>query len=220
MALCSVPGCGKPTSGYSKHCSHHRQSLRRHGAETQDGVTVHELRPFIKRVAARYAKNPSSEAWVILRHRWETLAAQARSTLDKYLAGTPASRTTIEAADQIRAVADNVSPDEVVHTALALYLMQDEQPRRFRTDRGFSFQLVRRIRGLTAINAGAYWDQKANRPKRVYRDLPPRVVETLAGWLTEAFGAAGVMLARREQQDAEKQRDEGKRLASALEDLA
>jgi hypothetical protein len=217
--ICSTPGCGKPASGYSTLCAHHKQALRRHGADTQDGVTGHELRPYVKRVEARRAKNPSSEAWVILAHRWEALARHARDTLEKYFAGTPSSRVTVKAAEQVRVVADNVPTELVVNTALAMYLLLDYHPRRFRSDRAFDFQLVRRVRGLTAVNAGAYWDQKANRPKRVYRDLPPRVVETLAVWLKDAFGTAGVMLAKKEGQDAQKAQDERKRLASALEGL-
>jgi hypothetical protein len=66
------------------------------------------------------------------------------------------------------------------------------------------------------VNAGTYWDHKAGRSKRVYRDLPPRVVEVMGAWLAEAFGGAGLALAGKEREEQQQQATERQRLADAL----
>ena len=70
---------------------------------------------------------------------------------------------------------------------LAVYVMQELDPRRFRSDPGFRFQLVRRVRALADVNAGQRWDDKAEKVRRVYRELTPRAVATMGQWLAEAL---------------------------------
>ena len=55
--------------------------------------------------------------------------------------------------------------------------------------------------------------------KRVYRDLPATTAVIMGSMLAEAFGLAGIMLARREEQDAEKRRRENEELAKAIKEL-
>lgn len=220
MKSCQASGCSEAASGFSTYCDHHKQSLRRHGDPAQAGVTVHELRPYVAGVAARHAKNKDSDAWTILAKRWVLLADHARAVLARYAAGEPSQRFEVKAAQQVVNLADTVPADAVVHMAIAMYLFRDDQPGRFRSDKAFDYQLVRRVRGLSDVNAGTYWDQKAGRNKRVYRDLPPRAVEALAVWLKDAFGLAGLMLARKQRGEAAQVVEERHRLAAALEGLA
>lgn len=217
--FCRTPGCDQPTSGYSAHCHHHKQVLRRHGHPLQTGITVHELRPFVARVEARRRKNPDSDAWDLLQARWGLVVDRARETLHQYASGAISIRPARLAAHQIVTVADNVEPWLVTRTALALYLMADQQPRRFASDAAFDYQLVRRVRGLAPANAGTYWDQQAGRARRVYRDIPPRVVVVMAADLKEAFGVGGLRLADIERRDAQRTQDDRERLAEALEGL-
>jgi hypothetical protein len=70
------------------------------------------------------------------------------------------------------------------------------------------------------VNAGTYWDHTEKRSKRVYRDIPPRVVKAIAQPLKEALGGAGVMLASKEREEAQRVIDERQRLAGALTGLA
>ena len=119
----------------------------------------------------------------------------------------------------MRNVAENSEPWAVITTALAMFILQDQHPRRFTSDDAFDFQLVRRVLRLAPTNAGTYWDHKDNRPKKVYRDVPPRVMKALAAPLKEAFGAPGLMLAAKQKEDAQRGADERRRLADALGDL-
>ena len=50
--------------------------------------------------------------------------------------------------------------------------------------------------------------RKENRSRKVYRDVPPRVIRTLAVPLKEAFGAPGLMLAAKEREDVQKDTEE------------
>ena len=107
----------------------------------------------------------------------------------------------------------------MIETVLAVYVMQELDPRRFRSDPGFRFQLVRRVRALADVNAGQRWDHKADKVRRVYRELTPRAVATIGQWLADALGGAGVQLGRLEARDIEKAQQEKQALWGALEAL-
>lgn len=216
---CTVPGCTAAATGFSNLCVHHKQALRRHGDALQTTVTVHELRPYVARVRARQAKNKGSELWDILEARWEAVVGHSRGVIERFASGAPSIRHERMAAQQVTALAGAVPAEKVVQTALAMFLMAQDRPTRFASDRAFRFELVRRVRGLSDVNAGTYWDHKEGRSKRVYRDLPPRVVEVLGAWLAEAFGGAGLALAGKEREEASTVAEERERLASALEGL-
>lgn len=216
---CRAPGCQCAAHGYSTYCQNHKQNIRRHGSPTQEGITVHELRPYVALVEARKAKNPSSEAWAILMARWEVVQDHAKGTLKRFDEGRACNRVDRLAAHQLFTVGQSVEPWGVVKTALAMYIMQEQHPTRFSSDAAFDFQLVRRVRGLTEVNAGTYWDDKAQRSKRVYRDIPPRVIQAMAYPLKAAFGAAGLMLAAKERENIAKANEERRRLTAALEGL-
>lgn len=217
--LCRTPGCQEAAHGYSLFCENHKKTTRRHGAPTQQGVTVHELKPYVNLVEARKAKNPESEAWSILTARWQAVLGHAQGTLQRHAEGRAGVRWERLAAQHLVTIGRDVEPWSVVKTAIAMYLMQDQRPTRFASDAAFDHQLVRRVRGLTDTNAGAYWDHQEQRSKRVYRDIPPRVIQSMAEPLKVAFGAAGLTLAAKEREDIDKVSEERRRLASALEGL-
>jgi hypothetical protein len=79
--------------------------------------------------------------------------------------------------------------------------------------------LVRRVRGLTEVNASHYWDHRTGRKKRVYRDLPPRATAIMAELLAATFGTPGVMLGKREAQDLERGREHTAALGDAVRAL-
>jgi hypothetical protein len=219
MKFCEIPGCHVPASGFSTLCAPHKQAMRRHGHAAQTSISVHELRPYVARVKARHAKNKDSEVWAILAARWEAVEAHSRAVVERYASGTVSVRHERIAAQAVASMGGTVPAEKVVQTALAMYLLAQDRPTRFQSDRAFRFELVRRVRGLSDVNAGTYWDQKAGRSRRVYRDLPPRVVEVMGQWLAEAFGGAGLALAGREREDAQKAAQEHQQLADALERL-
>ncbi|WP_428417384.1 hypothetical protein [Methylibium sp.] len=216
---CAAHGCASLAVGFSTLCSRHRKTFTRHGHHEQSPVTVHELAPYVRKVAARQKANPESPAWSILAERWQRIEVWAQHVLQKYAEGHASVLRDVQAAQQVQNLAGTVGPQLVIQTALAVYMLAEADPRRFCSDRAFDFQLVRRVRGLTATNAGSYWDHKTRKTKRVYRDLAPRAVLSLAAHLKTAFGAPGIQLARMEQDRALAAREEQERLADALEAL-
>lgn len=213
---CAIPHCGEATGGHSTLCERHKRTQRRHGHPEQIGVTVHELSPFRKRVGVRRVKNADSPAWPLLAKRWQVVVQATASTVADYHSGSVHDRYAVIAAQQVQLIATLDAPEAVVETALAMYLLGDDRPNRFRSDRAFSFELARRVRGLADGHAGTYWDAKTKSLKRVYRDLPPRAIEVLGAHLVAAFGGAGVFLARLEGADAASAMADRKNLAAAL----
>jgi hypothetical protein len=124
-----------------------------------------------------------------------------------------------EAAIETLRIAKGVQPRDLIETVLAMYVMQDQEPRRFKGDQAFTTQLVRRVRGLTRLNADSWIDTKTGKRKLVYRDLNQRTVTVMGGWIAEALGPAGLMFARLERKDHEKKQEELLAFRDALEGM-
>jgi hypothetical protein len=217
--ICQAIGCGKSTSSkYSLYCSPHKTRRRRHGDVMQEAVSSHDLAPYLKLVSARVERNPESLLWAKLEERWEVLIVHAKSLVaaSQRMAMNKYER---KAAEELVKLSEHVKAQEVIHTALALFILQDQRPREFRSDQAFRCQLVRRVRALTDMNVGTWWDHKANKVKRVYRDLPIKCTSIIGQWLAEAFGGAGLRLAELERADLQKQREAVADYHRALEEL-
>lgn len=182
-------------------------------------MTVIELKPFRDRISARRAKNPGNPAWSLLQARWEALTAHAEATLDASAMGVPTVSYERQTAEQLVSLRDTVPAVAVIDVALAMFAMGEHRPARFKSDKAFGFQLSRRVRGLAEVNAGSHWNAKDGRMKRTYRDVPPRVLECLAGSLKAAFGVAGMRLAELDKKDAEGIQAERQQLHDALKEM-
>lgn len=217
---CRATGCNNPTdSRYAVFCTAHKVRLRRHGAVDQAGITEAVLSPYRSLVQARVKRNEGSPLWGQLEARWGTVVAHGqgiKAAFERREAGIAFER---RAADEVVKLGTEVEARKVVETALALFILREDQPRRFRSDAGFRAQLVRRVRALTDVNAGTYWDDKAGKVRRVYRDMPPRAVVVMGQWLAEAFGGAGMHLAKLEERDRQEKARETQELHVALEEL-
>jgi hypothetical protein len=124
-----------------------------------------------------------------------------------------------EAAVETLRIGKNVQPRDVIETVLAMYIMQDQEPRRFKSDQAFRTQMVRRVRGLTRLNADAWTDATTGKRKLVYRDLSQRTVTIIGDWIAEALGPAGIMFARLERKDHEKEQEALHAFRQTLDDI-
>ena len=218
MALCRVPGCGAEATRFGHYCTTHKSRVRRHGDVAQLGITKAALAPYVDRVRARIAKNTESPLWPQCDDRWRATVEHAQRILAAFQGGRAVNRFELRAAGEVLRLVD-IEARAVMETVAALYLMRDADPRKFRTDAAFNAQLVRRVRGLSEVNAGVWFDHASGRTKRVYRDVPPAVSAIFAQWLVETLGVVGLRLAeleRREQEEAAAKRDA---FRNALEDL-
>jgi hypothetical protein len=185
----------------------------------QEAISKAELKTYLKRVRQRIAKNPESQAWGQLEARWLAVVEHAKGIVAGFQAGRAGTRYVRKAAEEVLKVAAVATPRDVVETVLAVFMMQEFDPRRFRSDPGFRFQLVRRVRALADVNAGQRYDHRSGKVRRVYRELAPRAVATIGQWLADMIGAAGVHVARLEVRDIEKAKQERQALWGALAEL-
>lgn len=219
MRTCRVPGCDHRTSGWAAYCNAHKTRDRRHGHPLQDAVTKAELSGYTRLVQNRTAKNPDSPAWDRIAVRWHGLVDHCRGIVAMYGARRAVHRYHLQAAQEIIKIAEDVEPQEAVETALAMVMMYDLDPRRFRSDQAFRVQFVRRMRGLTDLNCGSWFDHTTGKVKKAYRDLPPKAAKIMASLLMETFGMVGLMLARLEKEQEAEDREEKKKLTEALKEL-
>ena len=218
--LCRAPGCDSPTtSRYSVHCSRHQSRLRRQGDVAQEAISKTDLKSYLKRVRQRIEKNPDSPAWGQLEARWLAVVEHAKGVVAGFRAGKPGARYVRKAAEEVLKVAETATPRDVIETVLAMSMMEELDRRRFRSDSGFRFQLVRLVRALADVSAGRRYDHRSGKVRRVYRELTPRAVATIGQWLADMIGGAGIHLAQLEVRDIEEAKQKQQALWSALEEL-
>lgn len=217
---CRAPGCGQPATRYGHFCTTHKSRWRRHGDVGQVGITKEVLRPYVDLVRARIEKNAGNPTWTTCDDRWQAVVAHAKGILAAANRGVPGSRNERTAANAIVRLAADVEPRVVVETVLAMYMLMDLEPRRFRSDGAFRRQLARRVMRLSEVNVAEWYDHQTGRTKRTYRDFTPGAADIIAGWLVETLGAVGLHLAKLHLADIEKTRQEKADFHKALTDLA
>jgi hypothetical protein len=105
-----------------------------------------------------------------------------------------ASATSALRTCEVVTLGDAVSAREVVVCTLAMFVMWEMEPHKFRSDDGFRMQLARRVRRLTEANAAHCFDHIAGKSKRVYRDPRRGAAKVFGGWLAGTLGAPRVII--------------------------
>jgi hypothetical protein len=215
---CCSPGCPKrAATRYGNYCSKHSATKRRHGDAQQKGITKYDLKPFIDLVKERRAKHPEKKAWVSMEERWK---AQVEICVGVASGRIPMNKYKRLAAKEIVKVGRDVEHRAVVDTVLAMYLMQELDPRRFRSDVAFWTQLVRRVRSLTRLNYGMWLDPKTRKRKTAAQELSPRAAEAMVFYIKEALGVCGVWIAGLEKMEEERKRQDALNFFAELKELA
>jgi hypothetical protein len=215
---CRAPGCEKKSiTPYGVYCRAHAATKRRHGHPEQKAVTKGDLKPFIKRVQERRAKHPTAKAWETMEARWNALVEFLQPLAESHY---PTNKHRRSAAREIVKLGVHVEAKEVVETVLAIHLMQEYDPNRFRSDAAFDYQMVRRIRGLTRLNSGSWPNPNTGRVHRAAKELEPRTTEAMAHNVKQALGVAGVWLANAEREEEERKRKETLEFYDQLRELA
>ena len=217
MPSCKVTGCPCPTTRWGTLCNTHKCRQRRHGHPEQRGVTKAYLRQYIKLVRDHVTRNTANPVWGQLDNLWCVLVDEcARELAEERRLGLARVIYGREARQQLERLKGIVKPREAIETILAMFLMWEFEPRQFRSDDAFRFQLVRRVRGLSEVNAGTWYDHGSRRVRRVYRDLRPKATRALAGYLVNTFGRAGLYIAKQECARLDEQRNAKQQLDNAL----
>lgn len=199
------------------YCPAHKSALRRHGHPEQDAITKAELKPYVAQVRRRVASNAENATWGHCEARWRDIVDLARGIIAEAECGRAGNRHERSAAAEVVRLGAAIEAAEIMETVFALYLLQEAEPCRFRSDDAFLTQLVRRLRGLVEANAEVWTNKVTGQTKRAYRELAPRAAMIMARWVVSALG--GVHLARLEARDKAEQQASRQELAEAMRDL-
>lgn len=216
---CRVYGCAGHASRFGLYCPAHKSALRRHGHPEQDAITKAELKPYVAQVRRRVARNAENATWSHCEARWRAIVELARGVVAEAERGQAGNRHERSAAAEVVRLGAAIGAVEIMETVFALYLLQEAEPRRFRSDDAFLTQLVRRLRGLVEANAEVWTNKATGQTKRAYRELAPRAAMIIARWVVTALGGVGVHLARLEARDKAEQQASRQELAEAMRDL-
>ena len=216
---CRAPNCAAKAARFGHFCNTHNSRKRRHGAPDQRTITKALLAPFTNRVRTRVEANEGNLVWEHCAANWRALVSHAEAIVARSRTGAAGISFERRAAEELCKLARVIDQQEIMFTVFAMFLMAEERPGSFVSDDGFSFQLVRRVRGLTDVNAGEWFDHNSGRVKRAYRDAPPKVTRLLASWFSHAFGSVGIYFARLDQRDRDEKQRRSDALATALASL-
>lgn len=150
---------------------------------------------------------------------WGAVITDAQATLEQSRKGQAMPSFKRTTALELVKLSNAVKPEEVIETVLAMYILHDQEPRKIKSDRALLTQMVRRVRGLTPLNAGSWIDGSTGKRKVAYRELSPRTVECMGKKLAAVFGPAGVTLARLEREDHQRRQRELTEYHQALGDI-
>lgn len=182
--MCIVNGCTKQPDGRSPYCATHRKRWRRHGDAQQRTVSATDLKVYRHTVSGILNRDKNGKIVAVMASNWEKVIAYARDEVEQYRKGRPTQRHLRRACEELVKLADSVTVRDLLEVGLAMFLMREWDGRKFASDQGFTFQLTRRVRALTDLNVGTYYNQVTGKVHRTYRDLPPKVTRLLADVLT------------------------------------
>ncbi|MFM0607665.1 hypothetical protein PQR05_24350 [Paraburkholderia sediminicola] len=129
------------------------------------------------------------------------------------------NRYEVRAHREVVKLADNVNTADIIETVLALYTLQQFQPKRFLSDETFRFALVWRVTRLTDINISECWNSNTGKVGRVYRNMAPRAIRLLADMVQQVFAVAALAVAELEFADINRTAASKAKLHDALEAL-
>lgn len=216
--LCIVPRCGHPTTGRSNKCNSHRLTFKRHGHPEQVSLKVTELEPYRLAIRRTWKANESSELWKVVHARWMRSVSRAAAVREERAQGHAFFVPNVQAAEALIKLHRNVAFKDIAETAMAVYFLDAERPHRFRDHEALRFQLVRKVRALDDLAIYKRWNHKRRCMHRVYRDLPPRVVRALAGFLHEPFAEAALLIHEHQKTRLMLEEQESQVMAHAVKD--
>jgi hypothetical protein len=188
-------GCDNPRrSLYARYCHVHRNRNRRHGdPRVRAGLRKSELRPYIAEVRSvinRRGRKDKVESGLTQCYR--ALLEIAREQLQEWSGQIVMPAWRVQAPHEIeRVLSDIEQPIEVGILVVALHLMREREPRRFVSDRHFTFELVKAFRKLSSVAYGSYWSQDKQKAISIYKDLRPATIEHMgAAWIVPTYSKA------------------------------
>lgn len=185
---CRVPGCNRPIrSSIATMCESHRQRWRRHGDPLQPTIKKSELKTYIRFVERLIDQDQSGRVSTALMSIKTHLESKALGVVGDFDRGRPGDYRRVRACRELLNVSkatDHIKPALLMG---AMFLLWQEQPYRFASDRGFYFEMTRLFRSLAPQNTASYWNHKTGRAHKVYRELSHSVISTIGDMILEPY---------------------------------
>ena len=217
--MCIVNGCTAQHHGRSPYCANHRQRWRRHGDVQQKTILAADLKVYRHTVSGILNRDKNGKVMAVMTKNWEKVIAYARDEVEQYRKGRPSQRQERKAYEELVKLADSVTVRDLLEVGLAMFLMREWDGRKFASDRGFTFQLTRRVRSLTDLNVGTYYNHITGKVHRTYRDLPPKVTSRLADVLVGYLSRAAAHVISIAKKDWEEQQRKSREVDEAFAEL-
>jgi hypothetical protein len=198
--MCAAKGCtrGAALSGFTRFCAAHAARRRRNGHELQRPISKPAVEA--QRKLVRRLRETAGEIWPDLEWRWRSVLAHARQI---QMASVRDLRWSVaeQRAAAIMLQLEKVDYRKIEDTVLGMYVAQECEAHWFKSDDAWRFQMVRALKLGNAIRiGGSTYIHELGRCVHRYKPPNRATMLVLAGWLEQAFGAAGHKLARVEFQ--------------------
>ena len=194
---CRNPNCNRTIKmrgawlGYCARCSN---AYRRHGHVSATGVRVAELTPYLKLVREVRKRNPGID-WSVLHARWRVVVDYCRHEATRSGVYIAPER---KAAQLVTQIADAVDADRLIDLTAAVYMLQEFQPSRFKTDDCFDFALAHVLR--REAGAGRRFTNKFDgMMKSHYREMGRSTRRRVGELIRKGLGLVGLHIARLER---------------------
>jgi hypothetical protein len=185
-------------------CARHQQRKRRHGDARQESIRATEVKPYVEQVQKIVERDHTGKIQAGLEKVVGIIRDHAEGITSDYAHGRPMNKHRVQAAKEVLTVFRDFSPVQCGSVVAGIYLFQDECPHRFSSDKGFTFELVRRFRSISDANVGLYENPDSGRVRRAYKEITPRTIEQLGVLLVEGFKTFAAFVRIHERKKAER----------------
>ena len=202
-APCRNPKCNRTvrSNGFTVYCwSCHALDVR-YGHPTQRRITQKALTKPLAAVARLRKRNPNAD-WHMMAENWNILVRRCQEIAHSNDADVKYRR---QAANVIVQLAESLSADEVVNVIAVCYIIEDQNPYFFSTDRAFWCCMLHCLRRTGKSGRVFHVGRKDCRSHATYRVLHKRTRDVACDFIVEHMATVGVFIARAEVKHQEAQ---------------
>ena len=177
--MCDVSFCAYPRTAYSRLCERHREVYRNHGHPLQTGVTKTELKPYRRAVKAYLRDRGGKNASTVLRKAWLAQVQVAEEFEAAVLLGKPHNKNERTAYLLVLDIAKEHDAADVAELLMAFGYWLQFEPRRFRSQDAFQFQVVRLFRRLNGVARYEFKPDGVTLKRTTYPRIPRKEAEAI-----------------------------------------
>jgi hypothetical protein len=204
-------------SPLTRLCATHVNRKRNHGHPEQRPIRSHDLRPYLRRIRT-WRKAVHLQLWPAIDQQWsDVLVPLAQDNLQAR--GESAKYRRLAAHELLAIDAGVADKARIADLNLAIWLFYQENRSRFVNADCFVHTLGKLTRRLCPSSRRRTFSVQAGEFHTWSKYASPRTIRQLGEWLIEAYGTAGVTLAKTQferKRTAKRQKERLKELLGAI----